>query len=71
MIRAIIYELKDGKLTEDAAKKLRLDLGKRLTDAIRGPATKDSPLFQLIGRCFNTNKEVKLSDRGNRYRAVF
>lgn len=48
MIRAIIYELKKGKLTEEAAKKLRLELGKRLTDAIMGPASKDSPLFQLI-----------------------
>jgi tetratricopeptide (TPR) repeat protein len=48
MIRAIIYELEEGKLTEETAKKLRHELGKRLTDAIRGPAIKDSPLFQLI-----------------------
>jgi tetratricopeptide (TPR) repeat protein len=48
LVRAIPYTLENGKLTEAAAEKLRSDLGGRLADAIRGAATKDSPLFQLI-----------------------
>lgn len=48
MIRAVPYQLEEGKLTEQAAKNLRYGLKERLEHAIRGPATKDSPLFQLI-----------------------
>ncbi len=48
MIRAIIYQLENGRLTQKAAEKLRSELMKRLIEAINGPATKDSPLFQLI-----------------------
>jgi tetratricopeptide (TPR) repeat protein len=48
LVRAISYKLEDGKLTPDAAAKLRADLGLRLKDAIQGAASKDSPIFQLI-----------------------
>lgn len=48
MIRAIPYQLEKGKLTVRAAKNLKSELKKRFEQAIDGPATKDSPLFQLI-----------------------
>ena len=48
LVRAIPYQLENGKLTAEAATKLRTDLVARLQDAIRGAASKDSPLFQLI-----------------------
>lgn len=48
MARAIPYTLKKGKLTGAAAKKLKDDLKTRLNEAIRGAASKDSPLYQLI-----------------------
>jgi len=48
LVRAVGYELKKGKLTKAAAKKLKSQLSKRLCDAISGTATHDSPLFQLI-----------------------
>ncbi len=48
LVRAIPYTLENGKLTEEAAAKLRSDLGGRLQTAIRGAASKDSPIFQLI-----------------------
>jgi tetratricopeptide (TPR) repeat protein len=48
MIRAIVYQLEDGKLTEEGAQNLRSGLKKRLEQAIHGAAVKDSPLFQLI-----------------------
>jgi len=48
LVRAIPYSLDNGKLTEEAATKLRSELATRLEGAIRGAASKDSPLFQLI-----------------------
>ena len=48
LVRAIPYVLENGKLTDAAAEKLQSDLRSRLGEAIRGSATKDSPLFQLI-----------------------
>jgi hypothetical protein len=48
LVRAIPYSLENGKLTKEAAAKLRADLSKRLEDAKRGAASADSPLFQLI-----------------------
>jgi hypothetical protein len=50
LVRAIPYSLDKGKLTDEAAAKLRADLGKRLEDAKRGAASTDSPLFQLIAK---------------------
>jgi len=48
MVRAISYKLEKGTLTEEAAAKLKSDIRTRLEEAIRGAASKDSPLFQLI-----------------------
>lgn len=48
MTRAIPYTLKKGKLVGAAAKELKEDLKARLNEAIRGTASKDSPLYQLI-----------------------
>ena len=48
MIRAVVYQLDKGRLTDTAATNLKAELKKRLQQAIQGPATKDSPLFQLI-----------------------
>jgi hypothetical protein len=50
LVRAIPYNLENGKLTDEAATKLQQDLKDRLDQAIRGAASKDSPLFQLIPR---------------------
>jgi tetratricopeptide (TPR) repeat protein len=48
MIRAIIYQLDNGRLSEQSANTLKSELRKRLEEAMKGPATSDSPLFQLI-----------------------
>jgi tetratricopeptide (TPR) repeat protein len=48
MIRAVLYQLDSGRLTDNASEQLRSELRKRLEQAIKGQATKDSPLFQLI-----------------------
>ncbi len=48
LVRAIPYTLESGKLTAEAAAKLKSDIRTRLEEAIRGAACKDSPLFQLI-----------------------
>lgn len=48
MVRAIPYALDKGKLTDEAAAQLKSDIRTRLQEAIRGAASKDSPLFQLI-----------------------
>ncbi len=48
LVRAIPYTLEKGKLTDEGAAKLKSALAARLEEAIRGAASKDSPLFQLI-----------------------
>ena len=48
LARGVGYQLERGKLTKEAAQKLRTQLAKRLCDAISGATTCDSPLFQLI-----------------------
>ncbi|MBV9767191.1 MAG: DUF4071 domain-containing protein [Acidobacteriaceae bacterium] len=48
MVRAIPYTLENGKLTDGAAKSLKADIKARLDEAIRGAASKDSPLYQLM-----------------------
>jgi hypothetical protein len=48
MMRAISYDLEEGTLTEEGASALRARLKSCLDEAIRGAATNDSPLFQLI-----------------------
>ncbi|VVB64873.1 Uncharacterised protein [uncultured archaeon] len=48
MVRAIGYHLDNGIISEEAAKDLKFEIQNRLQQAINGPPTKDSPLFQLI-----------------------
>jgi tetratricopeptide (TPR) repeat protein len=48
LVRAVGYQLKNGKLTKTSAQKLKIELAKRLRAAIDEVATNDSPLFQLI-----------------------
>ncbi len=48
LVRAVGYNLENGKLTETSAQQLKTELAKRLRAAIDGVATNDSPLFQLI-----------------------
>ena len=48
MVRAIPYTLDHGVLTPEAAATLEENILARLQEAIRGAASKDSPLFQLI-----------------------
>ena len=48
LVRAVTYQLENGKLTETSAQQLQTELAKRLRAAIDGVATNDSPLFQLI-----------------------
>lgn len=48
MARAIPYALEGGKLTAEAGQKLKSDIKTRLEEAIRGAASQDSPLYQLI-----------------------
>jgi hypothetical protein len=48
MIRAIPYDLNEGVLTEEAAKVLNAEIGKRIDRALRGPVAQDSPLFNLF-----------------------
>jgi tetratricopeptide (TPR) repeat protein len=48
MVRAISYTLDNGNLSPEAAEKLKAAIRLRLDEAIRGAASKDSPLFQLI-----------------------
>jgi tetratricopeptide (TPR) repeat protein len=48
LVRAVSYQLENGKLTKASAQKLKSELAKRLCDAISGATTDDSPLFQLI-----------------------
>ena len=48
LVRAVPYQLENGKLTETSAQQLQTELAKRLRAAIDGVAVNDSPLFQLI-----------------------
>lgn len=48
LVRAIGYDLDQGKLTEAAAENLRAAITARIKSALEGPVSKDSPLFQLF-----------------------
>lgn len=49
LIRALVYHLDKGRLTDEAAGNLKAELKKRLDFAIHGTSAKpDSPLFELI-----------------------
>jgi hypothetical protein len=48
LVRAVPYDLEDGKLTEEAAQRLHAGLTERIRAALEGPVAQDSPLFQLF-----------------------
>ena len=48
LIRAVPYTLENGVLTSQAAHELEEAIAQRLRQAINGPSTNDSPLFQLF-----------------------
>ena len=48
MVRAIPYELTDGRLGEEAAGGLQEAVRDRIKNALEGPVADDSPLFQLF-----------------------
>jgi len=48
MVRAIPYDLEDGRLTQASAEALKTGIGQRIERALRGPVAKDSPLFDLF-----------------------
>jgi hypothetical protein len=48
LVRAIPYDLEDGKLAENAAENLKRELKSRIKGALEGPVAKDSPLFELF-----------------------
>jgi tetratricopeptide (TPR) repeat protein len=48
LVRAIPYTLVEGKLSDESATALKKALGTRLEEAVRGAATQDSPIYQLI-----------------------
>jgi tetratricopeptide (TPR) repeat protein len=48
LVRAVGYQLKNGKLSKTSAQKLKTELAKRLRAAINEVAKNDSPLFQLF-----------------------
>ncbi len=50
MIRAIPYELENGRLTQAAAEALGRAIRERIDRALKGPVAEDSPLFQLFDR---------------------
>jgi tetratricopeptide (TPR) repeat protein len=47
-IRAIPYNLENGKLSEQSKKTLISAIKKRIDNSLHGPVSKDSPLFQLF-----------------------
>lgn len=49
-VRAIPYELTDGKLAPEAAQALRKAILARVQHGLTGPVSPDSPLFQLFER---------------------
>ncbi|MEX3846030.1 TRAFs-binding domain-containing protein [Paraburkholderia sp. BR10882] len=49
-VRAIPYDLNDGKLTPDASGRLVAAIKTRIEAALKSPVAPDSPLFQLFDR---------------------
>lgn len=62
MVRAIPYELTDGKLTHDAATALIEEIGKRMTAALKSPVVEDSPLFELFPEFKGIEMSHELTD---------
>ena len=50
LVRAIPYELEDGRLTDQAKQALAKAIKERIENVLNGPLAKDSPLFQLFDK---------------------
>ena len=48
MVRAIPYDLEEGFINEDAAAELKKAISARIVRALKGPVSRDSPLFDLF-----------------------
>ncbi|MGI9511220.1 MAG: TRAFs-binding domain-containing protein [Geminicoccaceae bacterium] len=62
MVRAIPYELTDGKLTDEAAAELIEGISKRITAALKSPVVDDSPLFELFPEFRGIEMSHELTD---------
>lgn len=62
MVRAIPYQLVDGKLTEEAARALIEAVGARIAAARQTPDVKDSPLFDLFPEMKSIEVTHQLTD---------
>lgn len=62
LVRAIPYELKDGELSSESARKLADAIYARIRAALEGPTTKDSPLFDLFGSFPGIEMSHELTD---------
>ena len=62
LVRAIPYDLENGRLTDDAAEKLKGDLKSRIQRALEGPVAQDSPLFQLFTEFPGIHMSHELTD---------
>ncbi len=62
MVRAIPYDLKNGRLKKKAAKSLSKAIAERIKAALEGPVTKDSPLFQLFDKFPGIELSHELTD---------
>lgn len=61
-VRAIPYELTDGRLSDTAAAALRDALLQRIRAALKSPVATDSPLFQLFDRYPGISMSHELTD---------
>lgn len=62
LVRAIPYDLEKGVLTEQSAAKLRAAINARIKNALEGPVSKDSPLFQLFEKFPGIEVSHELTD---------
>lgn len=62
MVRAIPYELSEGRLGDAAAATLRAAIVARIQSALKSPVAKDSPLFQLFDRYPGITMSHELTD---------
>ena len=62
LVRAIPYNLENGRLTKDAAENLKREIKNRIKRALEGPVAEDSPLFQLFNNFPGIQVSHELTD---------
>lgn len=62
LVRAIPYNLSDGRLLPDSARALQETITTRIRRVLEGPVTKDSPLFQLFDKFPGIEMSHELTD---------